>query len=75
MQDNVKVLNEQRSKLQKDTNTKCDELEHYSRYQCLRTEGIVKPQKEKVEDVTNIVKECFAEDNADISDTVLRQSI
>ena len=35
LQDNVKVLNEQCSKLRKDINTKCDELEQYSRRQCL----------------------------------------
>ena len=54
LQDNVKVLNEQCSKLRKDINTKCDELEQYSRRQCLRIEGIVKPRKEKVEDVINL---------------------
>ena len=46
-------------------------MEKYSRRQCLRIEGIVKPQKEKTEDVTNIVKECFPEADIDILDTVL----
>ena len=71
LQNNVEVLNEQCSKLRKDINTKCDELEQYSRRQCLRIEGIVKPRKEKVEDVINLVKDCFAEANVDIPDTVL----
>ena len=35
LQNNVEVLNEQCSKLRKDINTKCDELEQYSRRQCL----------------------------------------
>ena len=43
----------------------------YSRRQCLRIEGIVKTRKEKVEDVTNLVKDCFAEVDVDIPDTVL----
>ena len=60
MQNNVEVLNEHCLKLQKDINTKCDELEQYSRRQYLRIEGIVKPHKEKAEDVINLVKECFA---------------
>ena len=42
LQNIVEVLNEQCSKLRKDINTKCDELEQYSRRQCLRIEGIVK---------------------------------
>ena len=46
-------------------------MEKCSRRQCLRIEGIVKPQKEKTEDVTNIVKECFPEADIDIPDTVL----
>ena len=46
-------------------------LEQYSRRQCLRIEGIVKPRKEKVEDVINLVKDCFAEADVDIPDTVL----
>ena len=71
LQNNVEVLNEQCSKLRKDINTKCDELEQYSRRQCLRIEGIVKPRKEKVEDVINLVKDCFAEADVDIPDTVL----
>ena len=70
LQNNVEVLNEHCSKLQKDINTKCDELEQYSR-RCLRIEGIVKPHKEKGEDVINLVKECFAEADVDIPDTVL----
>ena len=71
LQNNVEVLNEQCSKLQKDINTKCEELEQYSRRQCLRFQGIVKPRKEKVEDVINLVKECFAAADVDIPDTVL----
>ena len=71
LQNNVEVLNEQCSKLQKDINTKCEELEQYSRRQCLRFQGIVKPRKEKVEDVINLVKDCFAEADVDIPDTVL----
>ena len=46
-------------------------MEQYSRPQCLRIEGIVKSQKEKAEDVINIVKERFAEADIDIPDTVL----
>ena len=46
-------------------------MEQYSKRQCLRIEGIVKPQKGKAEDVINIVKECFAEVDVDIPDTVL----
>ena len=46
-------------------------MEQYSRRQCLRIEGIVKPHKEKAEHVINLVKECFAEADADIQDTVL----
>ena len=71
LQNNVEVLNEQCSKLRKDINTKCDELEQYSRRQCLRIEGIVKTRKEKVEDVINLVKDCFAEADVNIPDTVL----
>ena len=71
LQNNVEVLNEQCSKLRKDINTKCDELEQYSRRQCLRIEGIVKSRKEKVEDVINLVEDCFAEADVDIPDTVL----
>ena len=52
-------------------NSKCDELEQYSRRQCLRIERIVKPHKEKAEDVINLVKECFAETDVDIPGTVL----
>ena len=47
LQNNVEVLNEQCSKLWKDINTKCDELEQYSRRQCLRIEGIVKHVKKR----------------------------
>ena len=47
LQNNVEVLNEQFSKLWNDINTKCDELEKYSRRQCLRLEGIVKTRKER----------------------------
>ena len=71
LQNNIEVLNDQCSKLQKDINTKCEELEQCSRRQCLRFQGIVKPHKEKVEDVINLVKECFAEADVDIPDTVL----
>ena len=71
LQNNIEVLNDQCSKLQKDINTKCEELEQCSRRQCLRFQGIVKPRKEKVEDVINLVKECFAEADVDIPDTVL----
>ena len=71
LQNNVEVLNKQCSKLQKDINIKCDELEQYSRHQCLRIEGIVKPRKEKVEDVINLVKDSFAEAGVDIRDTAL----
>ena len=55
-------------KLRKDINTK---LEQYSRRQCLRIERIVKPRKGKVEDVINLVKECFGEADIDIPDIVL----
>ena len=68
LQNNVEVLNEQCSKLRKDINTKCVKLEQYSRRQCLRIEGIVEPRKGKVED---FVKDCFAEADIDIPDTVL----
>ena len=68
LQNNVEVLNEQCSKLRKDINTKYVKLEQYSRRQCLRIEGIVKPRKGKVED---FVKDCFAEADVDIPDTVL----
>ena len=61
LQNNVEVLNEQCSKLQKDINTKCDELGQYSRRQYLRIVGILKPHKEEVEAVINLVKEYFAE--------------
>ena len=71
LQNNVEVLNEQCSKLQEDINTKCDELEQYSRRQCLRIEGIVKPHKEKAEDAVNLVKDCLAKADVDISDTAL----
>ena len=71
LQSNVEALYEQCSKIQKDINSKCDELEQYSRRQCLRIERIVKPHKEKAEDVINLVKECFAETDVDIPDTVL----
>ena len=74
LQNNVEVLNEHCLKLQKDINTKCDGLEQYSRRQCLRIEGIVKLRKEKAEDVINIVKECFAEADVDIPDTVLHRA-
>ena len=70
-QNNAEDLNEQCSKLRKDINTECDELEQYSRRQCLRIEGIVKSGKEKGEDVINLVKDCFAEADVDIPDTVL----
>ena len=46
-------------------------MEQYSRHQCCRIEGIVKPRKEKVEDVINLVKDCFAEADVNIPDTVL----
>ena len=46
-------------------------MEQYSRRQCVRIEGIGKPLKEKVEDVINLVKDCFAEADVDIPDTVL----
>ena len=71
LQNNVEVYNEYCSKLQKDINTTFDELEQYSRRQCHRIEGIVKPHKEKAEDVTNLTKECFAEVDVDIPYTVL----
>ena len=71
LQNNVEVYNEYFSKLQKDINTTFDELEQYSRRQCHRIEGIVKPHKEKAEDVTNLTKECFAEVDVDIPYTVL----
>ena len=71
LENNVEVLNEQCSKLWKDINTKCNRLEQYSRHQCCRIEGIVKPRKEKVEDVINLVKDCFAEADVNIPDTVL----
>ena len=76
LQNNVEVLNEQYSKLQKDINTKCDEWQwfrmwQHSRRQCLRIGGIVKPHKEKAEDVISLVKECFAEVDVDIPDIVL----
>ena len=71
LQNNVEVLNEQFSKLWNDINTKCDELEKYSRRQCLRLEGIVKTRKEKAEDDINLFKDCFAEADVDIPDTVL----
>ena len=68
---NVKVLNEQCLKLWKDINTNCDELEQYSRRQCLRIEGIEKTRKGNVEDVINLVKDCFAVADVDIWDTAL----
>ena len=71
LQNNVAVLNKQCSKLRRDINTKCDELEQYPRRQCLLIEGIVKPRKEKLEDVINPFKDCFAEADFDIPDTVL----
>ena len=71
LQNNVQLVNEHCLKLQKDINTKCDESEQCSRRQCLRIEGIVKPPKEKAEDVINLVEECFAEAYVDISDTAL----
>ena len=46
-------------------------MEQYYRRQCLRVKGIVKPHKEKAEDVINLVKECFAETDVDIPGTVL----
>ena len=73
LQNNAENFNEQCSKLRRDINTKCDELEKYSRRQCLRIEGIVKPRKEKVEDVISIVKDCFAEADVDISRYCIRQ--
>ena len=41
----------------------------YSRY--LQIEGIVKPGKEKVEDVINLFKDCLAETDVPIPDAVL----
>ena len=35
-------------------NSKSDDLEQYSRRQCLRIEEIVKPHKEKAKDVINL---------------------
>ena len=55
----------------KKIDVRCDELEQYSRRQYLRIEGIVKPEKEKVENVTKLVEECFTEAKVDIPDTVL----
>ena len=52
-------------------NSKSDDLEQYSRRQCLRIEEIVKPHKEKAKDVINLVKQCFAEADVDIPDTVI----
>ena len=49
-------------------------MEQYSRRQCLRIEGIVKPNKEKAEDIINLIKECFAEANVDIQDTALARA-
>ena len=46
-------------------------MEQYFTRQCLENEGILKPHKEKAEDVINLVKECFAEVDVDIPDTVL----
>ena len=46
-------------------------MEQYSKCQCLRIERIVKPHKEKAKDVINLVKECFAEADVDIPDSVL----
>ena len=46
-------------------------MEQYSRRQCLWSEEIVKTCKEKVEDVINLVKDCFAVADVDIPDTVL----
>ena len=46
-------------------------MEQYFTRQCLGNEGILKPHKEKAEDVINLVKECFAEVDVDIPDTVL----
>ena len=40
LQNNIKALNEQCSKL-----FKCDKLQQYSRHECLWIEGIVKPHK------------------------------
>ena len=42
LQNNVEVLHEHCLKLQKDINSKCEELEQYCRRQCLWIEGIVK---------------------------------
>ena len=55
----------------KKIDVRCDELEQYSRRQYLRIEGIVKPEKEKVENVTNLVQECFTEAKLDTPDNVL----
>ena len=71
LQNNVDVLKENCLKLQDDIDARCDELEQYSRRQCLRIEGIVKPKNEKVENVIKLVQECFAEAKVDIPDTVL----
>ena len=49
----------------------CNEWEQYSRHQYLPIEGILKPHKEKVEDVIILVRECFAEADVDIPDTVV----
>ena len=49
----------------------CDEWEQYSRHQYLPIEGIVKSHKEKVEDVIILARECFAEADVDIPDTVI----
>ena len=49
-------------------------MEQYSRRQCFRIEGIVKPHKGKTEGVINLVKECFAKADVDIPDAVLVRS-
>ena len=42
-----------------------------SRCQCLRIEEILKLHKTKVINVINVVKQCFAETNVEIPNTVL----
>ena len=41
LQNNAEVLHQHCLKIQKDINSKCDELEQYPRRQCLQIEGIV----------------------------------
>ena len=49
-------------------------MEQYSRRQCLRIEGIRKQNKEKTEDVINLIKKYFAEADVDIPDSVLEKA-